>query len=395
MSDKGCGVVVSNVRLEHHNEYNELSADVDGDEIWVRVPHDFPLIQRGEIFVAAALLEAMIRNEPLFIDDSAPISPKLLSNLTELQNIYSCWNTDLFVIKIHANTNTEIVKQEAVGVGSFYSGGIDSSQTLVSHMDEITHLVYIRGFGEFLQDEVWNTCVSQNTAFANSLNKTLLPIDSNIWPFFHKRQISVYFFHGLILGGLAGLLGFEKNFIPSSHTYSELLPWGSHPLTDPLWGTELTEIIHDSAQYRRSEKTAIVASVPEVLNNLQVCWMSNVHNCGACSKCVRTRVTLDLLGVKTDKIPGINSSSQFKAFYPEDESGLTFVEDIMVLAKNKGAYATYKTLRKGWRKYHRKMALAHFDRVFLGGVIRRIKHLKPAPWRKMRVLLTSKERLDF
>ena len=133
MQDKVSGVMVSNVRLEHHNEYNELSADVDGEEIWVRVPHDFPLIQRGEIFVAAALLEAMIRNEPLFIDDNAPISPKLLSNLTELQNIYSCWNTDLSVIKIHANTNTDIVKQEAVGVTSFYSSGIESSHTLSTH----------------------------------------------------------------------------------------------------------------------------------------------------------------------------------------------------------------------------------------------------------------------
>lgn len=393
MSDKVSGVIVSNVRLEHHNEYNELSADVDGDEIWVRTPHDFPLSQRGEVFVAAALLEAMIRNEPLFIDDSAPISPKLLSNLTELQNIYNCWNTDLSVIPIHANT--DIPKNEVTTVATFYSGGIDSSQTLISHMDEITHLVYIRGFGEFLQDEEWNTCVNQNKIFANSIDKTLLPIDSNIWTFFHKRKISVYFFHGLILGGLAGTLGFKKVFVPSSHTYSELIPWGSHPMTDPLWSTDQTMIVHDSAQYNRIKKTEIVASVPEVLDNLQVCWMRSTHNCGDCSKCVRTRLTLDLLGAVTNRIPSISNNKQLYILCPEDENTVTIVEDLMLLAKRNDTNTIYRILRKSWRKYHRRMALARFDRVFMGGVLRRIKHLKPAPWRKMRVLLTSKERIDF
>ena len=393
MQDKVSGVMVSNVRLEHHNEYNELSADVDGEEIWVRVPHDFPLIQRGEVFVAAALLEAMIRNEPLFIDDNAPISPKLLSNLTELQNIYSCWNTDLSVVSIHANT--DVPEDEEKAPASYFSGGIDSSHTLLTHMNEIMNLIHIRGFGEFLEDKEWSASVARHTAFANSLNKTLIPIDSNIWLFFHKRKISVYFFYGLILGGLAGTLGFKKIFIPSSTTYSELFPWGSHPLTDPLWSTEQVKIVHDSAQYRRTEKTEMIASVPEILDNLQVCWMSNEHNCGTCSKCVRTRVTLDLLGVKTDKIPGISSNSQLKAFYPEDASGLFMLEDVMLLAKSKNADATYKSLRKGWIKYQRKLALVHVDRIFLGGLLRRIKHLKPAPWRKMRVLLTPKERIDF
>jgi len=393
MSDNQQGVRVSNVNLVNHGSYKELSADVDGDPVWVRVPQDFPLVQRGEIFVAAALLEAMIRNEPLIIDDSAPISEKLLGNLTELQSIYSCWNTDLSIIKIYANT--DIVRQESRGVASFYSGGIDSSQTLVTHLDEITHLVYIRGFGEFLQDEEWNTSVNKNEMFAKSIGKSLLPIDSNIWKYFQKREISIYFFHGLILLGLAGTLGFKKHLIPSSHTYAELFPWGSHPVTDHLWSTDQTEIIHDSAQYRRTEKTEIVASAPKIMDNLQVCWKSNTHNCGVCSKCVRTRLTFDLLGVATDTIPGISGNKPLKILTPDDEGLLTVVEDLMLLAKSKNADATYRILKKGWRKYQRRVVLTQVDRAFLGGILRRIRHLKPTIWRTMRVLLTSKERLDF
>lgn len=68
MPDNEQGIRVSNVSLVNHGSYNELSADVDGDPLWVPVPQDFLLMQRGEIFVAAALLKTMIRNDPLIID---------------------------------------------------------------------------------------------------------------------------------------------------------------------------------------------------------------------------------------------------------------------------------------------------------------------------------------
>jgi hypothetical protein len=109
--------------------------------------------------------------------------------------------------------------------------------------------------------------------------------------------------HGSCLASVALALGFEKCYIPSSYTYRELHPWGSHPLVDAHWSTEGTAVVHDCASVGRAEKTAVVAQSQVALDNLVVCWNLPDRNCGRCNKCLRTRVALRLLGVKSAAFP--------------------------------------------------------------------------------------------
>jgi hypothetical protein len=58
----------------------------------------------------------------------------------------------------------------------------------------------------------------------------------------------------------------------STYSYSNLAPWGSHPLTDPLLSTLGTRVIHDDAAFSRIEKTEFIARREMALRTLRVCW---------------------------------------------------------------------------------------------------------------------------
>lgn len=88
---------ISNVKLSFHNGCKELSATVDGDRIFFRVPEGFDLFSVAECFIGIALLEAMISNRNLVVDEVA-ISSKLYNRLIDIQEIYSCWNPNLNIV---------------------------------------------------------------------------------------------------------------------------------------------------------------------------------------------------------------------------------------------------------------------------------------------------------
>jgi hypothetical protein len=112
--------------------------------------------------------------------------------------------------------------------------------------------------------------------------------------------ISWDFYHGSVLASTAHALGgvLGRCVIPSTHTYAELLPWGSDPLLDPLWSTEGVEVIHDGCETTRTEKVQRLAEWPLALQHLRVCWPDWIeeYNCGKCEKCIRTMIALHVAG---------------------------------------------------------------------------------------------------
>ncbi len=62
----------------------EVSASMDGFRLWY-ISKSFAVSRGGDPFVAAALLPAMLKGEPLQVDPALPVSPKLLQNLGRLQ----------------------------------------------------------------------------------------------------------------------------------------------------------------------------------------------------------------------------------------------------------------------------------------------------------------------
>jgi hypothetical protein len=169
---------------------------------------------------------------------------------------------------------------------------------------EIADLIFVHGFDvELSNTAAWeHVCESLQRA-ADSLGKRLVRVATNLrdtrfgatdWP-----RLS----HGAALAGVAHALGarYDTVLIGSSSGYRDLRPWGSHPLTDPMFSSSSVCIMHDGAEFSRVEKVEYVVKSAIVLRHLRTCWKSHTgDNCQDCNGCYRTLLTLDALGVLDD-----------------------------------------------------------------------------------------------
>jgi len=382
-------IKIENISETIENDFRIVSTILDGEELWFKLPAKFTFNTSAELFISAILLEAMISNRNIEIASDISISPILLKQLNKLQRIYNCWNHLLAPISIIASNFQEPVAQP--GTASFYSGGIDSSYTLLSNLEEITHLIVLSGFDTVEKSEQWPQLVTKHQVVASSLNKNLIYIESNLTAFNDKRKISRSFQHGLTLAGIGISLGFHKVYIPSSFTFSDLFPWGSHPCTDPLWSTGTTTIVHDGADKTRSEKTLAISAVPVVFNNLQVCWKNISYNCGACSKCLRTMTACHLYNLTSTSLPILPSIDALKNLKLSSTAGEPFFDDLIVLAKRQKHPEVAKILRKTQCMFQIKLHFEAFVNLCTFGKFRALVRTKrKVQWTEYRVTLSPK-----
>ncbi|WP_321391904.1 hypothetical protein [Emcibacter sp.] len=374
---------ISEITLTEHAGYQELSANLDGEHIWFRFPTDIKLTARPEIFIPFCLFEAMLHGCPIVIDPAFPVSENVVKNFEEIQNIYSNWNSDLTKIELIAHT--EKIADTTDDVYCCYSGGIDSTYTYAKYRDQITHLLLIQGFDNFENEEGWQQSIRDRQAFADQENKKLITVANNARGFLERRRLPWSPVHGAILACSGVTLNAKTFYIPSSFTYDSLFPWGSHPLLDILWNTEVTKIVHDGLEATRSQKTEYLAQYQDLLDQLQVCWRSAGTNCGNCPKCVRTSVTLDVLGKSSAKIPDFKTHADINYLKPSSTGTLPFVEDLIYFTHRHGAHALEKKLKKFRRHFIIKNSSTDLIKAILGGWSRNLyRKLFPRTWEKYR-----------
>jgi hypothetical protein len=181
---------------------------------------------------------------------------------------------------------------------------VDSFYTLRAHVagqepDErarITHGLFVHGFDLSLSNvAAYEGARAGIVETLAGLGIDLIVGRSNVQSFLPRRDWGL--FHGGPLLGSALALGggVRRFYVPASHTIGDLSPWGSSPRLDPLLSTEALEIVHDGADATRAQKTAAIGDWPPTFGRLRVC--GSLPNCCRCEKCVRTMITLDLLGL--------------------------------------------------------------------------------------------------
>lgn len=387
----GDRVIIRDAKCVERDGWTELSADVDGDRIWFKVPADVDVSLRAEPFVAAGLFEAMVRGVPLEVEPGLPLSPVLFQQLEEIQAVYRCWNADLSQIEISADLAEAEAK--AGTVGSFFSAGVDSSHTLLRNFQKVDTLFFLLGFDGDRSDHDWPERIAAHQAFASKIGKKLIVIKTNARIFSSERRIDWSFSHGPCLATIAPMVKYQQLLIPSSHTYEELFPWGSHPLTDPMWSTGANKVVHDAAGFRRSEKMRELCADQLLLDNLQVCWYSTINNCGKCSKCLRTMLALHLLDARCKKLSALEGGALLSGLKPTEESGATFLEDAMLLAKQQGDMAIYNRLKALYKSYQMSQVIPLLDRMLLNGMLMKTyRRLRKPDWVVDRVSLRTKDR---
>jgi hypothetical protein len=349
----------------------ELSARVDGFLLWYRFPDDFPVCGRGDPFLAAALLPAMLRNEPLEIDRAAPVSPRLLAGVEDIQQAFRLWYPMFRKIEVQASV-AEATRSHP-GIGSFFSGGVDGCYTLRKHLTSITHLIFAKGIDMQLEnDALFAEALANNQRVADRYGKTLIPVSTNVRFFGHAHKPINWRIHSG--GGLASIAlasGLSRVYVASTYTYTQLFPMGSHVVTDRLWSSEATEIVHDGAEAFRSDKLRRIAEDPALLAGLRVCWQDAGYNCGKCEKCLRTMSALRALRISIPTLPPLTSTAPLKRLRIDDDIDLTHYVDNERLAREANDRALHSALAACIRRYERKQLLFKVDRLLLGGRLRR------------------------
>jgi hypothetical protein len=292
------------------------------DSLWFKFPKSYSdyVTDRTDCFAAPLLPLAMRYGQNLEIH--GPLSPRLAHGMQEYQRIQHLWKPNEFkLIEINC-TNLKMADTSNIpgGVGCAFSGGVDSFYTLWSHLPQnekdpayrISHCLMINGFdvNSIPEDaETFSTKTRQlYEPMMNRLGVKLLVSHTNIWQFMDKGKWQEYMYtFGSILTSSALALGhlFSRFYIASSFQYTQLFPWGSHPLLDNLLSTETMETMHDGAHLTRTEKITALSQWPETYSRLRTCLFDTsfiiktapLENCCRCERCIQMMSTLDMLGV--------------------------------------------------------------------------------------------------
>lgn len=252
------------------------------------------VVTGADPFVIALLLPIMKRGKDIWVEGT--VSRRCMENVDELQNLWSKWCPDIYTnVTISAKTVAELNAARSGKLAAF-SGGVDSYFTAIRHIgskDQSRNLqavVFAQGFDIPLnQSAVFEQAVGQAREFLQLAGLQANLVRSNIRDF----GVSWEHIHGMAIASCLALYGdsYEVALIGSGKAYDELIfPWGSSPVTDHLFSTDLLEVRHDGAGFSRTEKIAELVRYPEILPNLRVCYQARggVKNCGKCEKCIRT-----------------------------------------------------------------------------------------------------------
>lgn len=294
-----CGtkpVEIRIARVETNGLHLELTTNAESFDIWFRA--SVPLFtERADALVPLGILAAMRRWAPLVV--SGAVSPQLIETSRTAQDILAAFAPGKMVKTSMVAEPAQSSPVRGEGVGSFFSAGVDSFHTVLKRKGELSHLVFVHGFD--IVDRGTPRAVAGAEAvrrLAADLGMELIEVETNIrWVM--DRFSPWTMASGSAISATALLLQahLRRVFIPSSFSYQRLLPWGSHPLLDRLWGTEALEIVHDGCEATRVQKVKFLAVSDGALRDLRVCnYQHSTYNCGVCEKCLRTTVNLRLAG---------------------------------------------------------------------------------------------------
>lgn len=284
------------------------------ERLWFQLPEQHAELVTDLVDPAAIglLIPAMHASEPM--DVSGPMTDELAYNLTHgYQHILEIVIPGLSRIPIDT-PNSVSADEPARGVGTGFSAGVDSFAVLAEHHFaptpdalRLTHLTFFNvgshtsgGRGR----SIFHRRYEQLSPVAERIGLPFIPIDSNLDDFYSfthfqqtngPRNISAA---TLLQGGighyyLAGSVRFPH--VRVHRTYDTAY---SDSISLPLLTTRRFRPIAHGHQYTRVEKTLIVADTPASHSSLDVCTNppSSGGNCSHCPKCLRTELTLEIIG---------------------------------------------------------------------------------------------------
>ena len=354
-------------------------------------------------FLVSSLMPAFKAGEKRIAIDEE-ICPELRAGLKTAMKWIRQWYYDpeRSLVKIESKA------EQSTGAGEsrnrtafFFSGGIDSLATLranrlnipADHPRSIKDGILVYGLEVYEPGSFAHVTRALAKIAADAgidmisvyTNVRELDLDWHFWEYQWEGAVFSSIAHALIrrIGNVC---------IAATHDTTSLMPLGSHPLLDPLYGSCTLRVLHDGILLSRFERTKLIADWDVGRENLRVCNQSEQYsaeslNCGACEKCVRTMLAFSALGVledtkafsknevSVDTIAGIRwIAPSSRPFYKELIGPLTErgYEDLAAAIEHKlRQYDPTPETRKGKTLIYD--AIRRADGKYLSGRLRQLK----------------------
>jgi len=317
------GVVIGPPERQDSGELHRLSYPVIGlaaPTLWFEVPraHAGMVAASGDAALVALLAPAMARGGSLTID--GPLTDGLAwASRQTVQPILSRTIAGLSTISILARDRRHGAEGGGDAVLTGLSCGVDSLAVVAEHLldaapdERITHFLFndvgSHGAGDGipgLAERRWQRMAEA----AEALERPIIRVRSNL-ALFHRDTQPLHFQATHTLRNAAVALIFQagaRRFLYGS-TYSWDDTWvrptfdmaHAEPMLLPVLSTTRMELRSVGQQYTRVEKTRRIAALPVAHRHLDVCVSPDGDgaagvNCSRCFKCLRTLLTLELLG---------------------------------------------------------------------------------------------------
>jgi hypothetical protein len=346
------------------------------ERMWFGVPAEYEgeVAVDGDPFLPVLAVAGMAHRVPVEIPE---VSEELLAGCTRIVEIFDTWSTalgdGLRAVPISAATRPR--PRSGRAAGAFFSGGVDSTYTLLRNHDRYPHgdprrieyLLLGHGFDVSLEDgALFERVLASVRDVAAAQGVEAIPVRTNVRAFTAGIDWGRYA-HGPCLAAVGHLFSplLHTIYVASSYWFTTLKPWGSHPDIDARWSSERLEFTHHGLEATRADKIQRIARSDAALRTLRVCWRNrdNAFNCGRCEKCLRTMFALSCCGV----LP--NASTFPPRLDPELIAGLRlkpaevpFWEDNLRLAAR--AHADPALIASAGRAVERgRLPAAHAGRV--------------------------------
>ena len=295
------------IRLSQFSRRRErLACRVDGRKIWFN-SKDVELSGTDEALVSMFLLPAACAGRPLQVEGR--LDDQFVLGIRSLLEVAEEWwhyhrvgvQDDRGDVSMRLfETDRTLLPQRSPRAALYFSGGVDSFYSLFQHREELSALVFLRGFDLRLRDRTKESLDGAERSVrdvCDQLNLQPIVVETNLrgHPLMKMPPWGVA--HGGALAGIGHLMGdrFGSFLISASYPASwEGAKYGTHRFIDPLWSSSRLDFRHVGDECSREEKFRQIAQQALVQKHLRVCGKSPTPdvNCGRCEKCLRTRLIL-------------------------------------------------------------------------------------------------------
>lgn len=275
-------------------------------------------------FVNLWLPVASITNANLIVDELDKDFYLKISKVYKSFNKMYKYSPKLFNKK--AIVYNSLVKNifEKSNYSMFFSGGVDSLNTLCQNIEKDPILIMIHGSDIWIDDiSGWKTAKENIVRISKKFHKKYTCLKSNFRRTINELELNKYYeeklgdnwWHGVehglaLLGHTAPIIYHFKiktHFIPSTLSPRDKNPkCGSYPTIDEKYSVGGSSTSHDGFRFSRLEKVRNIVTYcksKSIIPTFRTCYIEREGklNCNECEKCYRTMMELASLGEDPNK----------------------------------------------------------------------------------------------